>query len=511
MRRRRFIFASVAAGVTATAGCAELLGVGDDEPTPSPNGQADSGPTEELDALLEPGRTVEFTNIPLAASVPDGSFKTDDGIVMAVDIIEPATEIGPAILRMGLQNTRSFGQPFELGRTGILDHPPWTEANGTNLLVLPADSRPIGERATLPVTDTMYRWRPDSLMGPFYPEYLHLEAEETLIADFYLLSEATPTSAPFGPGRYTFEGDEPITISIWDHEAPGPSGQSRFDDTTVPSPQKDMAISWYHEATDQTEVYLQPATEFSELPTALGFEVVNYSSEPVDGRLGNMNLYKFDGSEWFDLTPNFELPYHGQIVIPELPTLDHHEPALPIDVGERTTVYPGDTATAPVMFNQQEGIEHENMLVAHFLGNGRYAIESEYQYDGAHLATMFELDGPALEVEPEADATLDVDIDAVTVELPTGPWAIEPVEVVVEQSISEGFDFRVISEQLYQTRFRSLRNSIPLFDIESVETVRVIGPHQLVEPFQEADTESLKVEFEGGFYQMTAAVRDQTD
>jgi len=198
---------------------------------------------------------------------------------------------------------------------------------------------------------------------------VELEPEEGVVFEFYLVrpqgSEVFPT------GRYTFD-DRWLKLLVWETGSPGPTEPSRFEGKEFP--QLEDGVEWYHEADEDTEVYLEPSDESAEPPATVETTYFNMSSEDV--RRNDTRLYKLVDGDW----------------IPEVPVSGTGPGDSPLD--------PGSYETFSFPLRPVDEVYEEDSPP---LAGGTYANRVE-----SHAA-VFEVDAPLLELEPPEDIEVRYD------------------------------------------------------------------------------------------------------
>ncbi|ELZ06502.1 hypothetical protein [Natrialba aegyptia] len=501
--RRRFL-QTLAGGSVLLAGCTELAAVDGDAGRSPPQGDDTSdgsSETDESDELTEQAdsRTlatnptvVEFETAPLTAAVT-GRVRTADGLMMALDFDEPATSSSPATLTAIIANMRSYEQTFEPDRLVVLDEPVASRSPGDRdaVYLAPAEAHPLAETTPEYDRDDDGRWRLTGPSGDWFPETITLEADQRISAEYYLLGHHQPGTQPIEDRRYRFNyGESSFEIAIWPTEQPGPNGDSTFAGTTVPPlPDRDD-VRWYHEATPETPVFLEPSRESVTVPARIEFSLVNHARERLSGNPYQWRLYKLVDGAWHHIAP---------WMIPQ-----------PL-----SRVTPGAIDDSELVVYAGEPITHQGERTVGFLGGGQYAYTVGYSVDSETHAALVELDAPDLHVDPEADAVVDdarSDGTERVVRLPNYADARRPATVTVSRvgSPSAGAastaDARVIPEQLPRPSFRAFRNSLPLFgdDVERVQ-VRTDRSTALRWFDFEADT-TRTIAYEGDLFEATASL-----
>ncbi|ELY98057.1 hypothetical protein [Natrialba asiatica] len=459
--RRRFLRVVAGAGGSALfAGCTDRLRFDDSPQRPpaqvstDPNADADADDAGGVGGSFEQPTIVDFETAPLTAVV-NGSVRTDDGLVATLDFVEPATSSSPATLAAVVENGRSYEQTFEPGRLVVLDDSPASRSSGDAAYLAPAADHPLAETAPPFSRDDDGRWRLDSVRDEWFPDTLTLEAEEQVECEYYLLGHYQRDSQPIQAGRYRFGRREgAFTVTVWPTAEPGPDGDSRFDGTDVPAipGAENGAMRWYHEATPETPVFLEPSRESVAAPARIEFSLVNHGDERLSGNPHQWRLYKLVDGAWHSIAPWAIL-----------------DPFSWVD--------PGTTAASELFLYDGDPIDREDARTIGHLGGGRYAYTVGYSAGSGTHAALFDLEAPEIRVDPEADAVIDEDGgDTLVVRLPNYEAARRPATVTIDRADSSddagAAAERLVPEQLPRRQFRSFRNSLPLFD-DGVDRVLV--------------------------------------
>ncbi|ELY90671.1 hypothetical protein C483_11441 [Natrialba hulunbeirensis JCM 10989] len=492
--RRRFL-QTAAGGLALLAGCADL-GQTDDEPDRDP-AQVGSNPDVNADADNDVTigwptadvTVVDFETAPLTAVVT-GSVRTEDGLGATLDFDSPATASSPATLSGVIANHRNYEQTFDPTRLVVLNDPAASRSSGDatdTAYLVPTAEHPLAETVVPSSRDDDGRWRVDTVHGDWYPETLTLEPEQRLECEYHLLGHHERVSQPIEAGRYEFGAqDRGFAIAVWPTDAPGPDGDSQFSGTDVPALPESVDeegaepadLSWYHEATPETPVYLEPDQEAVTAPARIEFNLVNHSDEYLSGNPHQWRLSKLVAGEWYRIAPD-------------------------ITPDPLSWVAPGTVTTSTLDLYDGRPIDRDRSRTVGYLGGGRYAYSVGYSVDGETHAALFDLDAPPLAVEPEPDATVDdtgngTAADRV-VRLPNYEDARRPATVTItrvdshspsdadastdtdtdtgttdadtDTDIGIDIDAHLIPEQLPRRRFRSFRNTLPLFDDDSIDRV----------------------------------------
>jgi len=464
MNRRAVLSGATTAALYGLAGCvdgptAEADGsVNESDPAATdPGGSDDPGSSEaefwqpvgELPEFGAP-TVVDFETASLTAAVVGRGRRTDDGFSVSLDFRSGATAASPATLVATVANAKSFAQPLELRRLGLLDSPSLAqlfEGDRTTIYLAPTEAHPLAETVPTTERDADGRWRLADLGDDWYPETVTADAGTGFVAEYHLVGHHLDDEPPIGPGRYRFGRDDALAIAVWPTDEPGPDGDSELADREPPALPGEQSTVWYHESSPSTERFLRPDAEGVEPPARIGFELVNRGRESISGNPYYWRLYKLAGEQWVPITP-WEWP----------------QPAAELTPGDRSAtelgVYHGPEPAAP-----------ESRAVG-FLGGGLYAYTGGFDTETEQYAALFELDAPDLAVDIDSDAEIRESGATTVVELPNYAEARQPATFAVRRAPDDEPDREVLPEQLPRRPFRGLRNALPLFE-EGVETVRV--------------------------------------
>lgn len=254
--------------------------------------------------------------------------------------------------------------------------------------------------------------------------------------------------------------------------APPTIEQSQFGGADVPA--IGDATAWYHEADAETPAFVKPGTEQTGFPVAATFAFRNRTGEPVG--CGGWTLYKLAAGDWYRIRGS------GSGVCQQL------------DAGgvQRWAFYAKNGRPFRV-------IQDEDGLHFPFLGGGRYAFEAGYALpEGPRAAALFDVDGPALAVEPEFGASVERADGTVTVTTERWEDGDQRAELVGEPVPSGGR--RVLAEQCYQSRFGALQ-SVVAFAGEDVDRVVVRTDRRRAE--RAVPTGDPRVSFRGASFSLS--------
>lgn len=405
--------------------------------------------TDEGSAGFPPGAdVVDLDTGPRTLALAPTHYRSDDGAAVTVEFAGTATADRPATVRATLTNASDYANTFRLDET-----PPFAEVADARL----RDRRELGYESTWYLVPTADHdlvddspdyergpagyWRLVGNPAPHLPRTHRLDAGESVAGEWLLLGHGEGSGRPTGRYEFRGHGDASLVVTAWETGAPGPSEQSRFAGATPPSLSDDAgedatAPHWFHDATAETQVYLEPSAERARTPAKIEFTFHNYGREAATGNPYDWTLYKLVDGEWFRLAPW----------------------AIPAPMG---SVPPGGTEEWTLLAFSDEGVAVEGATVLDYLGGGRYAFEVGMSGDDRNHAALFELIGPDAEVEPMTGAESARDGATVTVDAPDPDHDQRPATLTLTRA--DGADQRLVAEQVMRRRLRALRNGLPFF------------------------------------------------
>ncbi|TYT63802.1 hypothetical protein [Natrialba swarupiae] len=503
MNRRHFLV--TAAGSALLAGCSALEDP--DAEAERPPFQVDdpgeSATDEDADAdagksafpFDEPS-TVDFETAPLTATVVGGRVSTDDGLSARLEFAEPATADSPATLVSTVRNDRPYEQTFQPRRLLILDDPTTGRtADNDSVYLAPAADHPLAETEPGYYRDDDGRWRLERVGDDWFPDRLTLDAEQEVVGEYYLLGHHHHDRPPIEANRYEFSWREgSFEIVCWPTDEPGPAGDSRFVGEVPPGfPEPDDEVRWYHDATPETPVFLEPSAESVTAPAKIEFDLVNHGRESLSGNPYYWRLYKLVDDRWFPVDP-WEFP-------------------LPLG-----SVQPGDVDETELFLYDGDPVDRQGSRTVGHLGGGQYAYAVGYSVGPETYAARFDLEAPKLVVEPEDDVAIDDEGDRIVVRLPNYGDARRPATVTVSRLESEpdpadsdetAVDERLVAEQLPRRPFRALRNSLPLFE-DGVERVVVETDRgTALRRFDYEEGERLTFAYDGDAFEASGSLEEE--
>ena len=240
-------------------------------------------------------------------------------------------------------------------------------------------------------------------------------------------------------------------------------------------------------------VYVTRSVARADLPTAsLSFTLHNDSTRQFMTNFYSWHVWKYVGSRWHYVAPR-GWPVPGMTVPPG----ESHTWRVRVD----NTKFGGTAIERP------EGTESVELVG---LGGGQYAFSTDGWFEGAGheqkvgVATLFALDGPALELRPMNDVeNVDPDGETVTVrtEREQGDGSRIAAFELTRTGEPTGEVHPLVVEQA--VRDERLRKTLPYFEPD-VERVRLIEPNGDYPPFHVH--EPVAIAYEGETYQMEAEV-----
>lgn len=479
-RRREFLLACVtAAGSAGVAGCLE----GNGNPDPNSGNEdadstepGDSGPDgagedemeEFAESLRVEGSVVEFENDDVTAASFPVSFRTDDGAVSAVGFVEAATDGSPAKVGVALRNTNDYDHvfrsrllpPFDTRPVG---YPEDRSGDADAVYLVPTEEHGYADGVPEVGRDGEGDWRLEDSIDDWVPETVELGAEEVAYAEYAFVGHPDASNTPITTEEYRFSGrGGTLRFSVWETGAPGPVDGSMFGGEEVPEVERvDRDVSWYHEADEETEVYLKPSAEEVETPARIEYELVNRKHERISGNPDGWGLYKLVDGDWHHVAPaGVHLPL--------------------------SYVYPGDTEESTLRMRHDEAVSCSGERTADRLGGGTYAYVVHFGREEERCAALVEFDAPELELEKPDGAAVEQGEGDDELVVTSERWreAKESGEIdedsmlpIVFERVDDAVDAEdageLIAEQVYRGRREYLPHSIPFLKDEDVDSVVV--------------------------------------
>ena len=493
MDRRAFLATSAAALPVFTAGCSDRVPGSTSSSDPSENTTDDSPPNAAVDGPWQPFDSLpnlpdsppfaSFETAPLTVATPTRGVSTNDRFRLAVRSIDGATADAPARIEAVISNRQPFEQTIRSRRLLLLDSPTTVTSDDQETVYLaPAENHPLAEQVPEYTQDEHGRWRLTATGDDWYPDQITAPGNSGFIASYYLLGQPDEGERPVEPGRYqtSWRGD-PFTVAVWPTDQPGPAERSALVGTDVPPLHADRQIEWFHEATEQTEAYLQPGRESVSLPAAIDATFINRSTEPAGGNPHYWRLHKLVDDEWYPVEPwGWTQPYHS------------------IPPG-------GNDHTRLALFNDNP-IDGLNARTVGYIGGGRYAYEIAYSVGEQTHAFCFDVDASDITIAAPADAVFIEGGAQQVIELPDYSSARRPTTVTIERWDVAPPEDRIIPEQLPRETFVVYRTALSQFT-DGVEEVAVKTSRSRA-PRTDSDETSTQFEYEGETYEVKLTVED---
>lgn len=313
------------------------------------------------------------------------------------------------------------------------------------------------------------------------PSSVTLDPGETVHGEYYVVGGEQRTGFPTGQYRFTGE-DRGFVLAAWNDEQPGPSGQSRFS-RPVPSLSESHNTPWFHEASADTGVYLEPNAETVDPPNRLAFRLVNHTATPITGNPYRWGCYKLVDGAWHHIAP-WAIPMPASAVSPGQ-TYDYTLSVF------HETGFDADSEAADLSWSLGR------------LGGGLYAFEAGFSRENAAPpAALFELDAPQLSLAVPDDAT--VSADGTTVTFPAWSDGQRPGDatLTVERAPDASPNRTLIAEVVTRQRMRALAAALAVLDGQTTVVVR--ADENAVERVVGYDANELAFRFRGRTYRATA-------
>lgn len=452
MHRRRFL---ALMGAAAAAGCsAPDAGVGTEPPTLTPvDVPATESPTPGSAAPIQSrGRfgkasVVNLRTGPRTLALSPVEYRRDD---LEVDLAfeRSATITQPARLEARLTNRGAT--PLQVDTATL---PPFD--GGLSLVTRASESRPETptDRLLVPVGGALGEGAPGTERGPkgywrastrppTLSGVLEFEPGQRRRGTFVLLG--APGAVGFPRGRYA-SATGPFSLAVWDTGSPGPRDPSRFDGVSVPDLPNTDGTSWFHEATRQTGIFLEPQVERAAAPTAFRFTLVNHSIDPLGGNPDEWKLYKLVDGAWYRIAP-----WTIDLSAGPVPPGGQFDYVVAASYGPRP---PCDCAATGGAVG--------------YLGGGTYALEAGYSRvrTSETYAALVHLTARERTVEPTGDATVDREASRTVVTRPEWGDGEEPPDAAMTVArTSASSARRIVAEQVYRPPFQALRDVLPYHD-----------------------------------------------
>jgi len=509
--RRRALLAGLSAGLAAVAGCSGTAdsddGTPTDRPADDPTPTGDRTPTDSPDSSTdtptdEPGDNdwdlgaasiVDLETANRTYALAPLRYRDDDGGSVRLRFTSTATSDGPATVEAVLANENPFENTFQLDWLPPFGRPysdipyPMVGDRGdftyrVGLAFAPTENHDLVDEGTTLERDAEGYWRLGRNV-PDVPETVRLDPGETVRGEYALVGRGDGGGRGRPPGIYEFSraGDGPVRVTVWETDASGPAGDSRFAGTSVPALSDERATAWFHDANAGTPTFVRPSVERTALPARVDFTFVNRSRESTS--CGHWQFYKLQDGEWFSLGPY-------------------------VQTADCRSVRPGGTKRWVLRAASGEMAPCQAQSFP-FLGGGRYAAVAGYGHATSHSGALVEFDAPPVSVVPTDDVTSEREGGTVTA---TGqPWEAAPdaehrsrVQLVLERTAGDGTEPEraFIAEQVMRRRFCGLRNTLA-FDGPDLDRVVLRTDDRTAGQAVGYDGGSLTFRYDGQTYVLT--------
>jgi hypothetical protein len=477
--RRRSLLATLGAGFSLLSGCggAETMPTSTDTgtatetetptATPSPTDGTPSNVVQfaESKGWLPPGSRITTETLPRTYALSTVRYRVADGGEVRLKFDRTATADHPARLVASLQNTDRFREAFRVDwqvpfgnasseqphahgdrrTTGNVTH-------ADSLLFVPTENHDLVDDPPAVELADDGTWRLAEEPTRWQPEEVVLDPNEAVRGEYAVVGHPEGTGRPTGVYEFVRGQADPLKLTVWHSEEPGPTESSRFQGESVPPLGGDDAsrVSWFHEADASTPTFVRPSTERAELPASVTFRFVNHAEETLG--CGHWTLYKLHEGTWYDLGPYIRL------------SICYQEP-------------PGGTdAMTYELFNGHgfdDGIRGDERI-QDYIGGGRYAAVVGFGAETGRSGALLDIDADPVELVPTADATAERDGDRVVVT--SDDWRAAADDDHRERTRlrltrADAAERTLIREQVMQRRYRGLRNSLPFLEADVGEVV----------------------------------------
>jgi len=504
--KRRALLASLSASLVTVAGCNEA-NTTDTDPTdrpknptptdhpsgtdtPTPGGQTPTDtPDDDNDGLgIGAASIVDLETVNRTYALTSLGYRTDDHASVHLQFSATATAEQPATVEATLKNENTFENTFRLDWTppfGELasDTPHAMGERGSDhtyragLVFAPTANHDLVEEGTDIERDEGGHWRLTDESLPELPETVRLGPGETVDGEYALVGRMEGEGRP--PGVYEFSrgGEWPVSITVWETDAPGPESESRFAGASVPALPGEGEAAWYHEADAGTPTFVRPSVERTDLPASIEFTFLNRSRDST--ACGHWTFYKLQDGEWFRIGPYMH-------------------------TSDCRVVSPGGAKTWSVRAATGEMAPCDGRQFE-FLGGGRYAAVAGYGHATSRSGALVDFNAPEASVVPTDDVTSERSNGTVTAT--SDRWRNAPDDehrsrrqLVLESTAAA--EQRYIAEQVMRRRFRGLRNTLA-FVGSDVERVVLRTDDRVADDVTGYDQGSRSFEFEGQAYTVT--------
>ncbi|XGI84581.1 hypothetical protein ACEU6E_04855 [Halorutilales archaeon Cl-col2-1] len=499
-KRREFLRNMGLSGTVLVAGClgqSQQGSVGDINNSSAGNGNSGAETesqvprpdstlsADEIDARFEEvSQVVDYETLPLTLSaqpqvvdrvgLSKPSMHPVFGTVSAgIGITETATQESPAKIEISVVNRNDFEYVYKISEAPPYDTKPILyNENGDLLYLVPTPSHPLVNYEDEPYTYAQEgTWRVSEVRD-WLPEAFRLESGRGFVGEYAVVGHHESSGRP--TGTYSTQGDgETLSLALWETHSPGPDQESVFENVDVPdlpqTPNRDQddednektetetetETLWFHEADSETQTYLRPSMEKTDLPADIEFEFINRGLKELtdDGTA----LYKLVDGKWFRIWETYR---------------DRLSESLR---AEPDILPPGGTKrySLHLFHGKETGCECQSsdaeVITADYLSGGRYAYAVEF--GGERHAALLDIEAPELTIEKPDDVEVERKDDTVVVNtIDSEDVPVSRVRVERSEETAGNRRRRVIDEQIYNGNHRYLRYSVPFFE-DGVEGV----------------------------------------
>jgi len=488
--RRRALLSSIAAGAAIIAGCSGLPDSATTDTTHRTTRTTETTDgtrttTRRKDAPEPPdlgvgdATTAVFETRDRTLSLLDGRARLPSGLVVQAWLSATATADHPARVTATLTNDTEYDTARELDGVGPFDSTPFARPDfgaDHGIYLAPTENHEFATKTPAVARADDGGWYLDDAPGDWQPRAVKVDAGDTLVAELAVVAD-DDTADRFSTGRYRFGHSEyGFSLVAWQTSQPGPTEPARFAGASPP-PLEENGVRWYHDATTETETYLQASPERLDAPGEVEFTLHNYLTESLTGNVYDWELDKRVDGEWYRIAPR----------------------GVPVPL---TPLAPGDTHTWSLHAFDGEPVFCDDAIAVGHLGGGRYAFEvNMHREDGPTHAALLDIAAPEVGVTPTDDASATREGATVTVTSDGYENAgSDRGTLVVERA--DTADLRLISEQVMQPYNRGFQNTLPFFD-SGVTRVELRTDESVVDNVLGYDNPPRKVRFDGTAYRAT--------
>lgn len=477
--RRRSLLATLGAGFSLLSGCdgAETMLTTTDTEPPSESETTTASPIptehspsevvqfEDSEGWLPPGALLTTETLPRTYALSTVRYRVDDGGEVRLKFDRTATRDHPARLVASLQNTDRFREAFRLdwqvpfGNASSEEPHAHRERRTTggvthrdSLLFVPTENHDlVDDPPEIELADDG-TWRLAAEPTRWQPEEVVLDPNEAIRGEYAVVGHPEGEGRPSGVYEFVRGQADPLKLTVWESERPGPTQESRFTGESVPRIGGADAnrVSWFHEADASTPTFVRPSAEQVELPAGVTFRFINHVEETLG--CGHWTLYKLHEGTWYDLGPYMRL------------SICYQEP-------------PGGTDAMTYKLFGGKGIEdtdYGDERTQDYLGGGRYAAVVGFGTETGRSGALLDVEADPVELVPTEDATAERDDDRVTVTSDEWREAADDdhrEQVRLRLTRADTAERTLIREQVMQRRYRGLRNTLPHLESDVREVV----------------------------------------